>query len=67
MSELQARTPAEALAALPADERLELLALAAADRRMTTIEHRLEAIERHLAGDCLENCPCRPGSDGVRS
>jgi hypothetical protein len=61
MNELQPRTPAEALAGLPASERRELLELAIASRRITTIEHRLEAIERHLAGNCLQNCPCQPG------
>lgn len=67
MSELSARTPAEALAALPAAERLELLGLAVANRRMTTIEHRLDILEHHLAGNCLDDCPCQPGSDGVPS
>lgn len=60
MSELQARTPAQALAAQPPDEQLQLLQLAAADRRLTTIEHR---IERHLAGNRPDDCPCRPRPD----
>lgn len=58
--EIQPRTFKEAFGALSPEAQRELAELAVLDKRMTSAEHRLDRLEAHLAGKCLEDCPCKP-------
>jgi hypothetical protein len=47
-----------ALAGLPTRERQLWVELAEDHQRMAGIEYRIERLTRHVAGNCLDDCPC---------